>query len=74
MKKSLLLGARFSSIYLPAVLAESRFTKHTKVKLPHSAWRMSVKAQLTCTLALQQLGCDTHTDPPASLLFYHTLN
>lgn len=62
------------SIDLPAVPAESGFTKHTKVKLSRSAWRMSVKAQLTCTLALQQLGCDTHTDPLASLLFDHIFN
>lgn len=33
MKKTLLLGARFSSIYSPALPAESGFTQHTKVKL-----------------------------------------
>lgn len=64
MKKNLLLGSPFSSIHPSALPAESRFTKHTKVKPSHSAWRMSVKAQLTCKLDLQQLGCGTHTDPP----------
>lgn len=73
MKKTLLLGACFPSIYPFALPAESRFTKHTKVKLSHSAWRMSVKTQLTFTLALQQLGRGTHTDPAQPHCFSITL-
>lgn len=71
MKKTLLLGLAFHpSIHLLSLL---RAGSPNIPRLNFQIWRMSVKAQLTCTLALQQLGRGTHRSSTASLLFCHTL-